>query len=57
MHNDLENDFLLNMLPSTRCWLGVHDGVQVSQVVWPKDISLFVETNVSNEDGLTSKPN
>ncbi len=57
MHNELENDFLLILLPSTRCWLGVNDGVQVSEVAWPKETYLFFKTNVSNEDGLTSKPN
>uniref|UniRef100_A0A672SU64 C-type lectin domain-containing protein n=1 Tax=Sinocyclocheilus grahami TaxID=75366 RepID=A0A672SU64_SINGR len=32
VHNKLENDLLLSLLPSssTLCWLGVHDGEQVS---------------------------
>uniref|UniRef100_A0A673JK21 Galactose-specific lectin nattectin-like n=1 Tax=Sinocyclocheilus rhinocerous TaxID=307959 RepID=A0A673JK21_9TELE len=33
VHDELENNFLMSRLPSTtRCWLGVHDGVQVSCV-------------------------
>ncbi len=47
MHNKLENDFLLSLLPSsTLCWLGVHDGVQVSYVVWTNKTFLFVETEM-----------
>ncbi len=57
MHNEPENDFLLSLLPSsTRCWLGINDGVQVSEVAWPKETYLFVETNFPNEDDSTSKP-
>ncbi|KAF4108937.1 galactose-specific lectin nattectin-like [Onychostoma macrolepis] len=35
VHNKLENDFLLSLFPSsTRCWVGVHDGVQEGQWLW-----------------------
>ncbi|XP_016111521.1 galactose-specific lectin nattectin-like [Sinocyclocheilus grahami] len=36
VHNKLENDLLLSLLPSssTLCWLGVHDGEQEGQWMW-----------------------
>ncbi|XP_016313609.1 ladderlectin-like [Sinocyclocheilus anshuiensis] len=35
VHDELENRFLRSLLPSTtRCWLGVHDGVQEGQWLW-----------------------
>ncbi|XP_043104309.1 ladderlectin-like [Puntigrus tetrazona] len=35
VHNKLENDFLLSLVPSSsRCWIGGHDGVQEGQWVW-----------------------
>ncbi|RXN38610.1 zinc finger MYM-type 1-like protein [Labeo rohita] len=35
VHNKLENDFLLSLLPSsTLCWMGAHDGEQDGQWLW-----------------------
>ncbi|XP_016111542.1 ladderlectin-like [Sinocyclocheilus grahami] len=35
VHNKMENDFLLSLVPSsTRSWVGVHYGVQEVQWVW-----------------------
>ncbi|MBE0174937.1 C-type lectin domain-containing protein, partial [Bacillus spizizenii] len=50
VHSELENDFLLRLLPtSTRCWLGVHDGVQEGEWLW-SDGTPYDHTNwCSNE--------
>ncbi|XP_050973909.1 ladderlectin-like isoform X2 [Labeo rohita] len=36
VHNKLENDFLISLLPpsSTHCWVGAHDGEQDGQWLW-----------------------
>ncbi|XP_016402760.1 galactose-specific lectin nattectin-like, partial [Sinocyclocheilus rhinocerous] len=36
VHNKIEQDLLLSLLPSssTRCWIGAHDGEQEGQWVW-----------------------
>uniref|UniRef100_A0A673L630 Galactose-specific lectin nattectin-like n=1 Tax=Sinocyclocheilus rhinocerous TaxID=307959 RepID=A0A673L630_9TELE len=36
VHNKIEQDFLLSLLPSstTRCWFGTHDGEQEGQWLW-----------------------
>ncbi|XP_050958750.1 ladderlectin-like [Labeo rohita] len=35
VHNKLENDFLISLLPSsTLCWMGAHDGEQDGQWLW-----------------------
>ncbi|XP_058635365.1 type-2 ice-structuring protein-like isoform X2 [Onychostoma macrolepis] len=35
VHSELENDFLLSLVPSSkRCWFGVHDGVQEGAWLW-----------------------
>ncbi|KTF88117.1 hypothetical protein cypCar_00026293 [Cyprinus carpio] len=36
VHNKLENDFLMSLLPSssTHIWVGVHDGEQEGQWLW-----------------------
>jgi len=30
LHDQSENDFQLSLLPSTRIWVGAHDGEEVS---------------------------
>ncbi|XP_048017801.1 ladderlectin-like [Megalobrama amblycephala] len=46
VHNKLEHNFLLGMLPSsdTRSWVGGHDGVQDGQWLWT-DGTAFSYTN------------
>ncbi|KAK9962411.1 hypothetical protein ABG768_007780 [Culter alburnus] len=46
VHNKLENNFLLSLLPtpSTRSWVGAHDGVQDGQWLW-SDGTVFGYTN------------
>ncbi|XP_018958711.1 ladderlectin-like [Cyprinus carpio] len=36
VHNKMENDFLLSLLPSSsmRSWIGAHDAIQDGQWVW-----------------------
>ncbi|XP_067221743.1 ladderlectin-like [Chanodichthys erythropterus] len=46
VHNKLENDFLLSLLPSssTRSWLGGHDGEEEGQWMW-SDGTVYDYTN------------
>ncbi|XP_039519537.1 ladderlectin-like isoform X1 [Pimephales promelas] len=46
VRNELENDFLLSLLPSpsTRTWIGAHDAVQDGRWLW-SDGSAFSYTN------------
>ncbi|NP_001124136.1 uncharacterized protein isoform X1 [Danio rerio] len=50
VHNRLENDFLMNMVPSSsRCWIGGHDGEQEGQWLWT-DGSMFDYNNWCSDE-------
>uniref|UniRef100_A0A8C1HE91 C-type lectin domain-containing protein n=1 Tax=Cyprinus carpio carpio TaxID=630221 RepID=A0A8C1HE91_CYPCA len=54
VHNELENNFLIGLLPSTttRCWLGVQDAVEEGQWLWsdgtPYDYSNWCSNEPNN---------
>uniref|UniRef100_A0A8C2B7Y9 C-type lectin domain-containing protein n=1 Tax=Cyprinus carpio TaxID=7962 RepID=A0A8C2B7Y9_CYPCA len=51
VHSKPEHDFLLSLLPSssTRCWLGVHDGIQEGQWLWSDGTPYDYTSWCSNE--------